>query len=148
MGGQVDFIRAPRSERGRFDHRDAFDGPRRRGLAHRLLPEPRSRASWTSRADDFVATEYGIASLKGKTIRQRALALIGPAHPRFPRRAGRGSGQGRLPRRGQPAPTLSYRVELETRRAFGGDEIPVPPIKASDERRLRELFYRSPRRPR
>jgi len=32
---------------------------------------------------DYVVTEYGIASLKGKTIRERALSLINTAHPEF-----------------------------------------------------------------
>ena len=31
----------------------------------------------------YVATEYGIASLKGKTIRERANELIAVAHPDF-----------------------------------------------------------------
>ena len=32
---------------------------------------------------DYVVTEYGIAHIKGKTQRQRALELIGIAHPDF-----------------------------------------------------------------
>lgn len=31
----------------------------------------------------YVATEYGIAELNGKSIRERADALIGIAHPEF-----------------------------------------------------------------
>jgi acetyl-CoA hydrolase len=38
----------------------------------------------TTRSDvHFVVTEYGVASLYGKTIRQRARALIDIAHPSF-----------------------------------------------------------------
>ena len=38
----------------------------------------------TSRNDvDYIITEYGIAALKGKTLRQRAAALIAIAHPDF-----------------------------------------------------------------
>ena len=38
----------------------------------------------TTRNDvHYVATEYGVASLQGKTIRQRAQALINIAHPKF-----------------------------------------------------------------
>ncbi|MCI1823435.1 MAG: 4-hydroxybutyrate CoA-transferase, partial [Megasphaera sp.] len=38
----------------------------------------------TSRNDvDYIVTEFGIASLKGKTLKQRATALIHIAHPDF-----------------------------------------------------------------
>ena len=38
----------------------------------------------TSRGDvHYVVTEYGVAYLHGKTIRERALALISIAHPSF-----------------------------------------------------------------
>jgi acyl-CoA hydrolase len=38
----------------------------------------------TSRADvQYVVTEFGVAYLHGKTIRQRAEALINIAHPNF-----------------------------------------------------------------
>jgi acyl-CoA hydrolase len=32
---------------------------------------------------DYVVTEYGIASLRGKTLRERARELISVAHPKF-----------------------------------------------------------------
>jgi acyl-CoA hydrolase len=38
----------------------------------------------TTRGDiHFVATEYGVVNLHGKTVRQRAELLIGIAHPSF-----------------------------------------------------------------
>jgi acyl-CoA hydrolase len=38
----------------------------------------------TTRADaHYMVTEHGIAYLHGKTLRQRALALIGIAEPKF-----------------------------------------------------------------
>jgi acyl-CoA hydrolase len=38
----------------------------------------------TSRADvHYVVTEYGVANLHGKSLRERALALIACAHPDF-----------------------------------------------------------------
>ena len=38
----------------------------------------------TSRNDvDYIVTEYGIAHLKGKTLRQRSESLIKIAHPDF-----------------------------------------------------------------
>ena len=32
---------------------------------------------------DYLVTEYGVAALRGRTLRQRAKALIGIAHPAF-----------------------------------------------------------------
>ena len=32
---------------------------------------------------DYIATEYGIAKLRGKTLAQRTKALISIAHPKF-----------------------------------------------------------------
>ena len=38
----------------------------------------------TSRTDvDYIVTEYGVAALKGRTLRERAKALIQIAHPDF-----------------------------------------------------------------
>jgi 4-hydroxybutyrate CoA-transferase len=38
----------------------------------------------TSRCDvDHIVTEYGVASLRGRTLRERAAALIAIAHPDF-----------------------------------------------------------------
>ena len=38
----------------------------------------------TTRNDvHYVATEYGVAALRGKTIRERTQALIRIAHPKF-----------------------------------------------------------------
>ena len=38
----------------------------------------------TSRSDvHYVVTEYGVADLRGKTVRERARALIAIAHPDF-----------------------------------------------------------------
>jgi acyl-CoA hydrolase len=38
----------------------------------------------TSRVDvDYVVTEYGVASLRGRSIRERVKELINIAHPNF-----------------------------------------------------------------
>ena len=38
----------------------------------------------TTRADvHYVVTEYGVANLFGKSLRERALALVDSAHPDF-----------------------------------------------------------------
>ena len=55
------------------------------GKLSRIVPIiSEGAAVTTSRNDvDYIVTEYGIAKLKGKTLRERAEALIAIAHPSF-----------------------------------------------------------------
>ena len=57
----------------------------KQGSVSRVVPVlPLGSAVSISRNDiQYVATEYGIANLKGKTLEDRARALIGLAHPKF-----------------------------------------------------------------
>ncbi|MGB8261861.1 MAG: acetyl-CoA hydrolase/transferase C-terminal domain-containing protein, partial [Terracidiphilus sp.] len=57
----------------------------RGGAVSRIAPVLESGAGVvTSRADvHYVVTEHGVAYLHGKTLRERALALIGVADPKF-----------------------------------------------------------------
>jgi len=84
IGGQVDFVRgAVRSEGGKSII--AFPSTARGGEISRIMPMLAPGAGVvTSRGDvQYVATEYGVAYLHGKSIRERAQSLINIAHPRF-----------------------------------------------------------------
>jgi acyl-CoA hydrolase len=84
IGGQVDFIRgASRSQGGRPII--ALPSTAKGGKVSRICPVLEEGAGVvTSRGDiRFVATEYGVADLWWKNIRQRAGALIDIAHPDF-----------------------------------------------------------------
>lgn len=84
IGGQVDFIRgASRAEHGRPVI--AFPSTARKGAVSRIVAEhPPGAGVVTSRGDvHFVVTEHGIADLWGRSLRERAVALIGIADPRF-----------------------------------------------------------------
>jgi len=84
FGGQVDFIRgASRSKEGRAII--AMPSTAKNGTVSRISPVlPAGSGVVTSRADvHYVVTEYGIAQLFGKTIKQRMRALIDIAHPQF-----------------------------------------------------------------
>ena len=84
FGGQVDFIRgASRSKGGKPII--ALPSTAKNETISRIVPMLSPGAGVvTNRADvHYVVTEYGIAYLHGKTIRQRAEALIGIAHPKF-----------------------------------------------------------------
>ncbi len=144
VGGQVDFIRgAARSKGGKSII--AMPSTAQGGRISRIqavLPE--GTGVVTTRADvDFVVTEFGIASLKGKNIRERALALIGVAHPEYREKlAEDAKRRGYLdPGHILPAAWNPYSSELECRRRFGALEVFFRPLKPSDERRLKDLFY-------
>jgi 4-hydroxybutyrate CoA-transferase len=84
FGGQLDFIRGAARSRGGVPI-IALLSTARGGQVSRIVPmlEPGAGVV-TSRADvHYVVTEYGIAYLHGKTLRERAEALIAIADPRF-----------------------------------------------------------------
>jgi acyl-CoA hydrolase len=84
IGGQVDFIRgAARSRGGRPVI--ALPATAKDGTVSRIQATfEEGTGVVTSRGDiHYVVTEYGIADLWGRSIRQRVEALIGIAHPDF-----------------------------------------------------------------
>ncbi|HWR35251.1 MAG TPA: acetyl-CoA hydrolase/transferase C-terminal domain-containing protein [Clostridia bacterium] len=84
FGGQVDFIRgAARSKGGKPII--ALPSTAKGGLISRISPMlTLGSGVVTTRADvHYVVTEYGVAYLHGKTVRERAQALIEIAHPNF-----------------------------------------------------------------
>lgn len=84
IGGQVDFIRgAAHSEGGKPII--ALPSITKDGNVSRIVPQLNPGAGVvTSRGDvHYVITEYGIAHLFGKTLKERARELINIAHPKF-----------------------------------------------------------------
>ena len=84
FGGQIDFIRGAARSKGGVPI-IALLSTAKGGTVSRIVPmlEPGSGVV-TSRADvHYVVTEHGIAYLHGKTLRERAEALIAIAEPRF-----------------------------------------------------------------
>jgi len=84
IGGQVDFVRgASRSKNGKSII--AMPSTAAGGKLSRIACElDRGAAVTTSRSDvHYIATEYGVADLRGKSLLQRAKALIAIAHPDF-----------------------------------------------------------------
>lgn len=84
IGGQVDFIRgAARSKGGKPII--ALPSTAKGGTVSRIVPTlERGAGVVTSRGDvHFVVTEFGVADLYAKGVRERAKALISIAHPKF-----------------------------------------------------------------
>jgi len=84
FGGQLDFIRGAARSKGGVPI-IALPASAMHGKVSRIVPmlEPGAGVV-TSRADvHYVVTEFGIAYLHGKTLRERARALIAIADPRF-----------------------------------------------------------------
>ena len=145
IGGQVDFIRgATRSKGGRSIL--ALPSTAKRGTLSRIVPVLTDGAGVvTTRGDVFsVVTEFGVAELKGRSVRERALALISIAHPNFRSELLAAAKQRRFvtvdqipwPEKGRP-----YPLELEAIETFKGTEVQFRPIRPADERLLREFFY-------
>jgi acyl-CoA hydrolase/GNAT superfamily N-acetyltransferase len=145
IGGQVDFIRGAAMSKGGKPI-IALPSTAKDGTVSRIVPHLDEGAGVvTSRGDvHYVATEYGVAYLHGKTIRERALALIGIAHPDFR--------QGLLDvvkkRHYVYEDEQIFRQAIDPYPAawakeqdFGDARFRIRPLKATDERRLQELFY-------
>ena len=84
FGGQVDFIRGAGYSKGGKPI-IALSATAKNGEMSRIVPQLKPGAGVvTTRADvHYVVTEFGVASLHGKNLRQRAEALISIAHPKF-----------------------------------------------------------------
>ncbi|MBM4361057.1 MAG: GNAT family N-acetyltransferase [Deltaproteobacteria bacterium] len=141
IGGQVDFIRgAARSRRGKPII--ALPATAKDGALSRIQPAFEAGAGVvTSRGDvHYVVTEYGIADLWGKSIRQRAMALIAIAHPDFRSELLAGAKARKYVFADQAAPSAVY-PWFETRQANLRDGSPVTlrPARVTDEDALARL---------
>lgn len=117
------------------------------GAVSRIVPALRESAGVTlGRADvRYVVTEYGIAYLHGKNIRERAMRLIAIAHPKF--RAGLIE-EARM--RGLIYPDQRYTAGTEAewgehqetyRTTREGAQVYLRPGRISDEPLLKDFFY-------
>jgi GNAT superfamily N-acetyltransferase len=94
--------------------------------------------------DSYVVTEYGAAELRGKTVSERALALINVAHPKF--REGlleyaKSYGYIKLDQPSTPYSGLPYPGRYETTGFFENKAVLFRPVKPTDEEMMKELFY-------
>jgi acyl-CoA hydrolase/GNAT superfamily N-acetyltransferase len=146
IGGQTDFMRGAMLAPGGKTIL-ALQSTAENETVSRIVPFLKEGAGVTLHRGDvhYVVTEYGIAYLHGKNIRERAMELIAIAHPKFRSWlvgeakklnyiykdqafiAGRGG---------------EYPEELETSRTTKtGFEVVLRPVRISDEPLLKDLFY-------
>ena len=83
VGGQMDFVTGARAaEEGKAII--ALPSMTPQGISRIVATLQRGAAVTTPRTSvDYVVTDFGIAALRGKTVRARMKALIRIAHPRF-----------------------------------------------------------------
>jgi acyl-CoA hydrolase/GNAT superfamily N-acetyltransferase len=142
IGGQIDFVRgARRSPGGRSII--ALPSTAKSGSLSRIVPHLKEGAGVvTSRGDvQYVVTEFGIAYLHGMTVRERGLALVQIAHPKF---------------RDELLDTLKERKYVYPDQRLGdtapNDLIPEPQnfgerkiyfrgLNAADEKAMQNFFY-------
>lgn len=149
IGGYVDFMlgasRAPRGKTIIVLPSTSPDGKKSRIVSR--LTDGAGVVSSRS-AVQYVVTEFGIASLYGKTIRERALALINIAHPKFRERLLEEAKQLRYVYQDQILPPIFeplYPGQWETHQIFPENQkVFFRPIKPTDERALQEFFYSLP----
>ena len=84
VGGQVDFIRGAARSKGGLPI-VAFLSTAKGDTLSRIVPTLYEGSGVVTTRNDvhYVATEYGVASLYGKSVRERSKALIAIAHPNF-----------------------------------------------------------------
>lgn len=84
VGGQVDFIRGAARSKGGLPIIGLISTAKNDTIS-RIVPMLSEGAGVVTTRNDvhYVVTEYGVASLHGKTVRQRAKELINIAHPKF-----------------------------------------------------------------
>lgn len=115
------------------------------GKTSRIRPQLLAGEGVTVARDEvhYVITEYGIAHLFGKSVRERAIALIGIAHPSFrPWLLDQAKALGYLPAEQTLQNLRAYPVEDERRVTLkDGRSVMLRPALASDAHGIRDLFF-------
>jgi RimJ/RimL family protein N-acetyltransferase len=146
VGGQADFIRGTALSPGGKSIL-VLQSTAMSGEVSRISPFLKEGTGTTLHRGDmhYVVTEYGIAYLHGKSIRERAMALIAIACPKFQLWLIKEAKKRHLIYSDQafiPGKQGEYPWDLETRRILkDGEEIFFRSVKISDEPLLKEFFY-------
>jgi len=143
IGGQVDFVRGAAHSRGGKSI-IALRSTAKKGSISRIRSVLEEGAGVvTSRGDvRYVVTEYGIADLWGRSVRERALALIEIAHPDFRSDLLAQAKDRRYVFADQHVPRAVYPWKEERHEQVrGGGTVLIRPVRMTDEDALQRLFY-------
>jgi acyl-CoA hydrolase len=146
IGGQADFMRgAVLAPGGRSIL--AFQSTAQDGAVSRIVPFLTEGSGVTLNRGDvhYVVTEYGMAHIHGKSIRERAMDLVSIAHPRFRPWLVEEARKHRLIYHDQeflPGERGEYPEHLEAHRTTKtGLAVFLRPVRISDEPLLKDFFY-------
>jgi acyl-CoA hydrolase len=142
--GMLDFIRGTsQSEGGKSIL--MFSSASTDGKMSRIVPMLEDTAIVVPRGDvQYVVTEYGAVNLFGKSLQERAMAMISIAHPDFRDELFfKAKKMGLLGAERTLSESIHgiYPIKLEETRKINGNIITIRPAKPVDERRIQEHFY-------
>ncbi|MFX0208591.1 MAG: GNAT family N-acetyltransferase, partial [Candidatus Hodarchaeota archaeon] len=146
IGGQADFMRGAVLAKGGKAIL-TLQATAENGNVTRIVPFLSEGGGVTLNRGDihYVVTEYGIAYLHGKSIRERVMQLISIAHPKFRGDLIKQAKTHNLIYKDQafiPGKKGEYPEHLEAwKTTKKGLEILIRPVKISDEPLLKEFFY-------
>jgi acyl-CoA hydrolase/GNAT superfamily N-acetyltransferase len=150
IGGQADFNRGSALSPGGKPI-ICLPSTTRDGTKSRILAtlEPGSGVVIPRGDVHYVVTEYGIAFLHGRTIRERVLQMIGIAHPSYRKELLRQAKELHYVYEDQMLPTTSdgivvlYPEKYESIfKTKNQGDVSFRPVKPTDERLLQDLYYK------
>ncbi|MBD3391409.1 MAG: GNAT family N-acetyltransferase [Chitinivibrionales bacterium] len=146
IGGQLDFNRgAARARDGKAII--ALPSTAKGGTISRIVPRLTEGAGVVVPRGDvrYVVTEYGIADLFGRNIRERVLSLAEIAHPDFRNEILKEGKKRRYVfahQKERSPESWQYPREFETRRTLAdGTAVLFRPVKPTDDHALRDMCY-------
>jgi acyl-CoA hydrolase/N-acetylglutamate synthase-like GNAT family acetyltransferase len=142
--GMLDFLRGAVQSRGGKSIL-LLPATALKGKKSRIVPQLDDEAVVVPRGDvHYVVSEYGAVNLFGKSLQERAMAMISIAHPDFrdelfyeAKKMGLLSAERTL----NESIHGVYPIHLEETMAIDGEQITIRPAKPVDERRIQEHFY-------
>jgi acyl-CoA hydrolase/GNAT superfamily N-acetyltransferase len=146
IGGSADFMRGAMLSPGGKTIL-VLQSTARNGEVSRIVPflDPGTGVTLNRGDINYVITEYGIAYIHGKNIRERAMDLISIAHPKFRPALIDEAKRLKLIYRDQafiPGKRGEYPAHVETiRTTRQGTTLKIRPVNINDETLVKDLFY-------